>query len=224
MKTVPALILLICMALFNACFTGREKVMARIGPVPEYREETGAVEVIDHQNAEADMPEWVIRYVNTGISGIESLPEYADSYVFIGKQRGSNLSSLTLWANSFSLDRDFPRLVSARIQERFTGFAKGNPGEEFGRYFERVVKNSIDAAFNGAIQESSFWVKNRTLGDDESSPPGEAYEYYILTRIPKNVLVRQINLLLVTSRADLPPTREQSAAAMRLRLNFYDGF
>ncbi|GHV77078.1 hypothetical protein AGMMS49942_18990 [Spirochaetia bacterium] len=170
------------------------------------------------------MPEWVIRYVNTSTGGIEGLREYAGNYVFIGKQQGNNPDSLKLWADSFSLDRDFPRLVSARIQARFSRFAGGNPGEEFGRYFERVVKNATDTAFSGAIQESSFWIKKRMLEDDELSPPEEIYEYYILIRIPKEVLEKQINLLLITTRTDLPPTRDQSAAAMRLRLSFYEGF
>jgi hypothetical protein len=227
MKIVPALILAGGIVLFTACLTGGEQPMVRLGPVPEYQEKNSAIEVIDHENAAAspaDMPEWVIRYVDAGISGIEGLPEYADSYVFIGKQQGSNLDSLKLWAGSFSLDRDFPRLVSARIQARFTGFAEGNPAEEFGRYFEQVVINSTDAAFSGALQESSFWIKKRIFGDDGLSPIGEAYEYYILTRITREVLERQINLLLITTRPDLPPTRQQSAAAMRLRLSFYDGF
>jgi hypothetical protein len=221
MKIVHAAIPAFCLLLFTACLSNREKPLVRLGPVPEYREPNSVFEVIDHEDA---MPEWVIQYTSAGISGIEGLREYADSYVFIGKQQGSNLDSLKLWADSFSLDRDFPRLVSARIQARFSGFAGGNPGEEFGRYFERVVKNATDTAFSGAIQESSFWIKKRILGDDELTFPGETYEYYILIRIPKEALEKQINLLLITTRTDLPPTRDQSAAAMRLRLSFYDGF
>jgi hypothetical protein len=231
MKTVPAIILVVCIVLFTTCVTGRERATVRLGPVPEYREKTSVTEVIDHENAAkpgadfpTDMPEWVIRYISAGISGIEDLPEYADSYVFIGKQRGNNLDSLKLWAGNFSLDRDFPRLVSARIQDRFTGFANGNPAEEFGRYFEQVVKNSTDTAFSGAMQEGSFWIKKRNFEDDGLTPAGETYEYYILTMITKAALEKQINLLLITTRTDLPPTREQSAAAMRLRLNFFNGF
>jgi hypothetical protein len=224
MKVVPALLLVIGIALLTTCLSSREKPMVRLGPVPEYREQNSVIEVLEHENAAADMPEWVIRYVSTGISGIEGLPEYADSYVFISIQRGNNLDSLNLWVGNFSLDRDFPRLVSARIQARFSAFAEGNPGEEFGRYFERVVKNAADTAFNDAVQESSFWIKKRIFGDDGISPVGEVYEYYILTRIPREALEKQINLLLITTRTDLPPTRDQSAAAMRLRLSFYDGF
>jgi hypothetical protein len=228
MKIVPtretslpvAPILIMGIFLFTACFTAPEKIV-ELGPVPEYRETNSISEVIDH---EADMPPWVVRYVSAGIRGIETLPEYEDRYVFIGKQRGNNLESLKLWTGGFSLDQDFPRLVSERIQARFTGFADGNPGEKFGRYFEAVVKKSADTAFDGAVQESSFWIKKKNFEDDGVSPLGETFEYYILVSIEKEILERQINMLLITTRTDLPPTKDQSAAAMRLRLSFYDEF
>jgi hypothetical protein len=195
-----------------------------LGPVAEYQEKNSIIEVIDHENLDEDIPEWVIRYLSTDLIGIETLPEYEDRYVFIGKQRGNSLDSLRLWATSFSVDRDFSRLVSARIQARFTRIARGNPGEEFGRYFETVIKNSSDTVFSGASQEGSFWIRQRIFGDDGLSPIGESFEYYVLVSIEKEILEKQINLLLTTARPDLPPTRDQSAAAMRLRLNFYEGF
>ncbi|MDR3168033.1 MAG: hypothetical protein LBT93_08815, partial [Treponema sp.] len=82
--------------------------MVLLGPVPEYRERSSIIEVIDHENitrdgrgtivSEDNMPQWVVRYISTGITGIETLPEYEDSYVFVGKQTGNNLESLKLWA------------------------------------------------------------------------------------------------------------------------------
>jgi hypothetical protein len=217
-------VLIIGVSLISACFSASQR-MVDLGPVPEYQENNRITEVIGHENAaDNDMPEWVARYVRGGLIGIETLPEYADSYVFIGRQTGNSLDALKLWEAGFSLDQDLPRLVSARIQARFIGSGRGNPGDEYGRYFETVIKNSSDSSFNGAIRESSFWIKKRTFGEDGVSPAGETYEYFILIKIEKETLVRQINMLLITSRPELTPSREQSAAAMRLRLNFYDGF
>jgi hypothetical protein len=233
MRAASLFTLTLGISLFTGCFT-RPPPVVILGPVPEYREQNSIIEVIDHENitrdergtivSEDDMPQWVVRYISTGIAGIEALPEYEDSYVFVGKQTGNNLDSLKLWANGFSIDRDFPRLVSARVQARFSGFARGNPGEEFGRYFEAVIKNFSDTAFSEASQGSSFWIKKRNFGDDGLTPVGESYEYFILIRISKVALEKQIDLLLITTRPEIPPTREQSAAAMRLRLNFYQGF
>jgi hypothetical protein len=233
MKISPLFTLALSVFLFTGCFTRSPSVIL-LGPVPEYRERNSIIEVIDHENivrnsmgtitSEDDMPQWVALYISTGITGIETLPEYENSYVFVGKQGGNNLASLKLWANGFSVDRDFPRLVSARVQARFSGFARGNPGEEFGLYFEAVIKNLSDATFTKARRESSFWIKKRIFGDDGLTLVGESYEYFILIRISREALEEQINLLLITTRPEIPPTRDQAAAAMQLRLNFYEGF
>jgi hypothetical protein len=42
--------------------------------------------------------------------------------------------------------------------------------------------------------------------------------------VDKEILQRQINMLLTTTRTDEVSSREQAAASMRLRLNFYEGF
>ncbi|MDR1597204.1 MAG: hypothetical protein LBR99_05815 [Treponema sp.] len=233
MKTSSLFTLTLSVSLFTGCFTGSPSVIL-LGPVPEYREQNSIIEVIDHENitrdgegtivSEDNMPQWVALYISTGITGIETLPEYKDSYVFVGKQAGNNLASLKLWADGFSVDRDFPRMVSARVQARFSGFARGNPGEEFGLYFEAVIKNLSDTTFSKARRESSFWIKKRIFGDDGLTPVGESYEYFILIRIDREALEEQINLFLITTHPEIPPTRDQTAAATRLRLNFYEGF
>jgi hypothetical protein len=214
--------------LFTACAAGPGKVVI-LGPVPENREQVDAVavtEVIDHERAagEGAMPEWVARYVRAGIGGIESLPEYAGRYVFIGKQGGSNLTALQLWAEDFKADRDFPRLVTARILAQFTRLGEGNPGEVFGRYFDGVIQTAADTSFTGAVQGGSYWIKKPPPGDAETSPGGGLFEYYILIWIAREVLESQISLLLLTTQPELPQTREQAAAAARLRQSFYNGF
>jgi hypothetical protein len=170
------------------------------------------------------MPEWVARYAAAGIAGVETLPEFEDRYVFISRQAGSSLEPLRLWAAGFSVERDFPRLVSARIQARFILGGRGNPGDEYGPYFEAAVKNASDSTFDGASLEGSFWVKKRIFADDGLSPTGEIYEYLIMTSIDRETLRGQIDMLLMTTRTNEPSSREQAAASMRLRLNFYEGF
>jgi hypothetical protein len=220
MKAPSACIPIIGAFLITACFTAPEKPVD-LGPVPAYQERNSITEIIDHED---DMPQWVSRYISAGSAGVETLPEYADRYVFVGRQIGNSLEPLRLWEAGFSVERDFPRLVAARIQERFITGGNGNPGDEYGRYFEAVVKNASDTAFQGASRENSFWIKKRIFAEDGISPAGDIYEYLIMTSIDRETLQQQINMLLITARPDKPPTREQSAASMRLRLNFYDGF
>jgi hypothetical protein len=220
MKTLRFCIPLIGAFLTTACFSGAEAPVD-LGPAPAYQERNSITEIIDYEN---DMPEWVSRYVDAGLAGIEALPEYENNYVFVSLQAGISLEPLLLWAAGFSVERDFPRLVSARIQERFIAEGNGNPGEAYGRYFEAVIKNASDTVFAEASRKGSFWIKKRIFEDDGISPAGEIYEYLIMLSIDRESLQRQIDMLLITTRPDKPPSREQSAAAMRLRLNFYEGF
>jgi hypothetical protein len=220
MKALRSCVPFIGAFLIGACFSG-PAAPVDLGPAPAYEERNSITEIIDYEN---DMPDWALRYVDAGLAGIETLPEYADRYAFVSVQAGSSLDPLRLWAAGFSVERDFPRLVSARIQERFIAGGGGNPGEAYGRYFEAAVKNAADAAFEGASWESSFWMKKRIFEDDGISPAEEVYEYLIMISIDRETLQRQISLLLTTTVPDKPPTREQSAAAMRLRLDFYEGF
>jgi hypothetical protein len=220
MKTLRARILLIGTFFITACPSVPERSVD-LGPTPAYQKKNSIAEILE---SESDMPEWAIRYFDAGLAGIETLPEYEDSYVFISRQIGNRLEPLRLWAAGFSVEREFPRLVSARIQERFIAGGNGNPVDIYGRYFETVVKNASDTSFEGASWQGSFWVKKRVFGEDGVSPVEDVYEYLIMTLIDKETLRRQINMLLITARPDRPSSRDQSTAAMRLRLNFYEGF
>jgi hypothetical protein len=220
MKTPPVCLPFIGAFLITACSSEPERFVD-LGPAPAYQERYSISEILDHEN---DMPEWASRYIEAGLAGIETLPDYADSYVFVGRQVGNSLEPLRLWAAGFSVERDFPQLVSARIQERFIAGGNGSPADAYGRYFETVVKNASNTVFEGASLSDSFWIKKRIFGDDGASPVEDVYEYLIMTLIDKTTLQRQINMLLITARPDKPPTRNQSAAAMRLRLSFYEGF
>jgi hypothetical protein len=220
MKTPCACIPLIGAVLISACSAGPE-ASVDLGPIPAYQEKNSITEILAY---ERDMPEWADRYGSAGLAGIETLPEYADRYVFVSRQIGNNLESLELWAAGFSVERDFPRLVAERIRKRFIAGGNGNPGEEYGRYFEAVVKNASDAVFTGVSREGSFWIKVRIFEDDGVSPAGEVYECLVMASIARETLQQQIDMLLITTRPDKPFDREQSAAAMRLRLNFYEGF
>jgi hypothetical protein len=192
-----------------------------LGPAPEYRMEQRISEVIDH---EEPMPEWASRYLEAGVPGIETLPEYSASYVFIDRQVGSSLEALRLWAAGFLVERDFSRLVAARIQGRFIAESNGNPAEEYGRYFEAVAKGASNLVFQGASRRGGFWVKKRIFEDDGVSPVEDIYEYLIMVSVDRETLRQQIDMLLITSRPDKPATKDQSAASMRLRLDFFEGF
>jgi hypothetical protein len=205
---------------------------SRLGVVSSPTEAAPAVEpavsylLEDHKAlAEGeDLPEWVSQYMNGGIQALENLEEYRDRYVFIAKDTGANLKALGQWAAGFRIVQDFPRLAAARIQDRLTRAAGGNPDVEFGRFFERVIRSSSDAVYTGAVREDDYWVLKRYLQENgETAGPGE-YEYYILVSIDRALLQGQITAILDAVVVELPPNREQSSAITRVKEIFYESF
>jgi hypothetical protein len=173
--------------------------------------------IIDHKPP--SIPEWVSRYEAGGVQAIEAMSEYRDKYVFVSINQGINTNALELWLSGFSVLQDLPRLVSARVQERFSNATSSYPDNEYGNYFEASVKVTADAAYHGAVREDDFWVLKRYfLGED-----WDVYEFLILVSIDKTTLGTQINALLNTIPFE-SLSKEQVVAVNQLRSSFYEGF
>jgi hypothetical protein len=215
---------LVTAALSAACFSNAGAI--KLEPEPEYIERAEISQNLDHQDREQgrEIPGWVNRYISGGLRLVEELPQYQDKYVFINKASGPSLKALLQWSESFTVEQDFARLVSARIEARFAGAATGNPDEAYGRYFETLVKNSSNTAYSSAKAEERYWIKKRYF-DVEGTPSGrEGYDYYILITADREVLERQIRSILNRTTADPAPNRDQNNAIERLKNTFFDRF
>jgi HEPN domain-containing protein len=189
-------------------------------------EEAEVSEITDHQYREEGrgMPVWVDRYIGGGLRQVEELSQYQDKFVFISRASGANLKALIQWAEGFQAEQDLPRMVSARIEARFTGAAVSNPDEEYGRYFEALVKNAADAVYSSARAEERYWIKKRYFDAEGTPVEREEYDYYILVTTDREVLERQIRSVLNRTSGEPPPTREQNSAIERLKASFFEGF
>lgn len=185
-----------------------------------------AYEVIDHKTMAigGDIPGWVATFIEGGVQGVEALPAYKDKYVFIAEDSGKNKSALSLWMTGFNISQEVARMVSTRVQSKFAGAAAGSPDDEFGRYFENVVKSSADAKYSGARKENDFWILRRYFKVDGKTIDREEYTMYILVSIDKAMLQSQIEAVLNGTVADKPLTREQQTAVDRVKESFYEGF
>lgn len=183
-------------------------------------------EVIEHKASAigGDIPEWVTTYIYDGNTGVEAMDKYKDKYVFIGEDSGTNLNALRLWAQGFNVAQDLARLVSTRVQAKFAGAAAGSPDDEYGRYFENVVKNVSDATITGARKETDFWIYKRYFKPDGKTVDREVYDYYVLNTIDKESLKKQLTAVLDGTKPDKPQTKEQKAAVDRVKEAFYEGF
>lgn len=183
-------------------------------------------DVIEHKASAigGDIPEWVTVYIYDGNSGVEGMDRYKEKFVFIGEDSGTNLNALRLWAQGFNVAQDLARLISMRVQAKFAGAAAGSPDDEYGRYFENVVKSASDATYSGARKETDFWILKRYFKDDGKTVDREVYDYYVLVSIDQATLKQQIEAVLNGVKPDRPLTKEQQTAVDRVKESFYEGF
>ncbi|GHV96037.1 hypothetical protein AGMMS50293_23570 [Spirochaetia bacterium] len=181
------------------------------------------------------MPEWVNQFLRGGIPGLEAIGAYQNRYVFVGKNKGNNFSALQQWAENFSPVQDFPRLAAARIEHRLISAASLYPDDEYGDYFEFLIKSASDAEYAGALKEESFWIKQRvehktetadSEETDQSGPPlvEEVYEFFVLISIDKTILQTRIREFMAGIKPAVPPSRAQKAAINRVQQIFFEGF
>jgi hypothetical protein len=156
------------------------------------------------------------------------MDKYQDKYIFMGENSGSNFSALRQWAHYFSVEQDLPRLAATRIENRMIASASLYPDDEFGDFFEALVKSAADENYPGARKEESFWIK-RLMGEAEpdqaeNTPGGERYDFFVLISADKQDIQNRIRGIMEAAKTSRPPTRDQAAAINRLKQNFFWGF
>ena len=170
-----------------------------------------------------EIPEWVNGYESEGIPGVERLPQYDDTYIFISELEGANFHALQQWASGFVLSKDLSRLVASRVQSRMTKTAASYPEGEYGRFFEALIRAASNAVYSGAVQEGDFWVLKQYFQEDGVTPDRKAYNFLILVGINKTTLKLQIHEIL-NSLGPIPLTKPQTLSVNRLKESFFDFF
>jgi hypothetical protein len=233
---------LICLlaVLLIACASKKNNIM--FIPDPEQnnlQEQTGLSEfrqIIESESGsgESGLPAWVRSYLDGGVRGIESLDTYSAKYTFVGKNRGENLNVLRQWADSFTATQDLPRLIAQRTERRLVAAAVLYPDDEYGEYFERLMKKMSDEEYPGALKEQTFWLKQKikaaseeTAVDDDSPQEDvffERYEFLVLMSIDRETLKKQVEEIMGDIKTKSSPTRNQTQAINKIRQNFFEGF
>jgi hypothetical protein len=193
--------------------------------IPQSSEPVEIFQIQDHaaRAAGGEIPPWVNAYLYEGIGAIENQPEYQNKYIFIAENTGTNFTALRQWSEGFMIFQDFPRLVSSRIQTRFTASTPGYPDDNYGSFFERTIKKSSDTFYNGAVTEDTFWLLVQYFKEDGITPDREIYHFFILISIDKTLLEIQIDEILNNIPVNTA-TRDQIVLINSLKENFYTGF
>jgi hypothetical protein len=214
--------------IFSACAGDLPKIIIK----PDQPETAGFQQenegpILDHRNAAQGeaIPEWVSRFLDRGSRGVEDLEVYRNSYVFVGVSRGVNFKALGHWAEGFSAAQDFPRLAARRMEARLTSAASLYPDDEYGEFFEALVKKASDAEYTGVTKENFFWILRRyQQNNGEDSPARERYDFFVLMSISKREFQAQAQALMADVKTGKPPTRDQAAAINRIKEDFFEDF
>jgi len=186
-----------------------------------------ALNIIDYKNMDigAPIPVWADLYLLGNASSIESLVEFENHYVFISVNAGTNFYALGRWNAAFSAELDFARLAALRIEKRMLEAAAKYPDDEYGSYFETLIRNASDAEWTGAVRMDDFWIYRSFPDPEDPGAAGvESYDFLILVIIDKETLAGQIRPILNNAVPDTPLTRDQRNAVNRVRERFFDGF
>ena len=167
-------------------------------------------------------PEWVSLFLEGGIQGVESLAAFNGRHVFISQNKGTNFNALNHWKEGFSPELDFPRLAAARIEARF--FSETPlPDQEYGAFFEALIRTASNARWSGAVKEDDFWIR-RKFTENNVELETENWLFIILVSIEKPVFAIQLDTVFSNTKPYPPLSRRQLAAVNRVKDNFFEGF
>jgi hypothetical protein len=176
------------------------------------------VEMDNKGNAMGDpaTPDWIRLYISSGISAVQSQPQFKDRYCIIGEEFGINKQFVLTWADNFSAQQRIGAMLRTTITSKYQAKVDGTAsstggansaaaqGESTGD-FKQEMDNSINAVVNvsysGAQREADWWTLRRRYDPDQEGVFADEFTAYVMYTIPKAELNRQIAQALETSVA-----------------------
>jgi len=168
------------------------------------------------------IPEWLFAFLSGGVNEVERLYSFANKYVFVGTNMGENFTVLNKWADVFSARLDFPLLAALRIERRMISTSFLYPDDEYGLFFERLVKKAYTSEYPSVTKEDTYWIKIKV--DNETDASREVYLFYVLISIDKPTMQFVVQNMITQTISAVSPGGSQAAAVNRLRQNFFEGF
>jgi hypothetical protein len=216
--------LILGVVFLSSCITDSGRKPYELPTIPEEAKIPRTFTILDYKNKSigGTVPEWVNSYHDSGLRGVEALKAYQDSYVFIHKNEGNNFNALQLWKDNFSAELDFPRMAATRIEARFSA-AVPYPDEEYGTFYEELVRAASDASWTGAAIKDDFWIRKK-YNPNETEDEQETWEFLIFVTIEKSGFTSQLETIFEKINPIPPPSENQIAAANRVKEQFFEKF
>jgi hypothetical protein len=239
MKKKISLAVFLFYALILCSCAGRGKNIPFI-VVPELNNEAeidtsiGIDDIIETQGGKGNgnLPEWLLTFNNGGIDAVERMEQYYGKYCFVGRNKSANFEALTKWADNYLETQAFTRLAAARIEKRLISGAALYPDDEYGAFYEKLVKKSFDAEYPDAVAEEIFWIKKATPSTEtlftaqtsEANGFQDTYEFFAFISIDKTIMQGIIKNMMAQARTATTPIRAQNNAINNIQQHFFEGF
>jgi hypothetical protein len=239
-KKLPAF-LFQCIVILFSCKGNNNTRIIPVPPKEYFIQEKKIIDIdIDNITETKDgssaeyLPVWLKAYINGGAGEVEKIDAYRNKYAFIGTNEGINFAALNIWAENFSTVQNFTMLSAQRIQRRIISAALHYPDDEYGIFFEKMIKSAYSAVYRDVSKEDIYWVKlevNNKPNNEEIFPESESvngsseiYIFFILLIIDKTVMQSEIHNMLEEAYLSSAPVGSHNNAIKRLRLKFFEGF
>ncbi|MDR2964661.1 MAG: hypothetical protein LBU88_02680 [Treponema sp.] len=216
-------IILLLALIFTSCLGQRKSAIVPI-PDTEFFDFTLLVKMENITESKGgsgtrNLPLWLRTYINGGIEETEKIETYNGKYLFIGMSEGLNFTAMNKWAENFSPVRDTAIIAAGRIEKKLVASASLYPDNEYGDFFETIIKKAYSAVYTGAVKEDAFWIKIKVENETR-----EIYVFFVLISIDKNVFHSVVQDMMAKSMPESSFTRNQRSAVNRLQQNFFEGF
>jgi len=208
----------------SSCVTNSGRRTYELPEIPEETKTSRTFTIIDYKNKTTGeaIPDWVNIYLNYSLREVEALRTYQGSYAFVHKNEGNNFNALQLWKDNFSVELDFPRLAAARIEARFSANVP-YPDDEYGAFYEALIRAASDASWTGATTKDDFWIRKRYPAN-ETDGEHENLEFFVLVTIEKSRFSSQLEKIFESINPIPPPDKNQIAAINQVKERFYEKF
>ena len=193
--------------------------------------------ILNYKNMDmgAGMTPWLRQYMENGVAGLELMDMYRGSYLFISYIKASKKSVIDHWMEKYEPERDFPRLVVQRMQNRLDQDSINKPPDMiYGPNYEKVIKTAYYNTFWGAKRLDGAWVFGLPVMESEeenedAEPEEPGFWGFILLGIPRETLEIQVTELLsrinnAKTKGGKAATKEQNAAFDYVKGHFFERF
>jgi hypothetical protein len=208
----------------SSCVTDSGRRTYELPDIPVETKIPRTFTIIDYKNKATGeaIPEWVNLYLKSGLREVEALRAFQGSYVFVHINEGNNFNALQLWKDNFSVGLDFPRLAAARIEARFSASVP-YPDDEYGAFYEELIRAASDASWTGAATRDDSWIHKR-YPSSETEAEQENLEFLVLVTIERSSFSAQLDKIFENINPVPPPNKNQLAAINRVKERFFEKF